>query len=87
MNSALNWQSLEGLHQRFVANLDVLQAHNAPLSERLGALSPARPFYIAAAGDTIYLGRPGVSGMETVPDPLPPATARNMAATLFPGAR
>ncbi len=81
---SLAWHPLELFDQRFRANLAALASHNPVLAERLGSLAPHRPYFIAAQGDRVFLGRPGAAGIEVVPDPLPPAEARRLLSTLYP---
>ncbi|HXE53619.1 MAG TPA: glycosyltransferase [Tepidisphaeraceae bacterium] len=82
--SELKWQPLELLDRRFRSNLAALATRDPQLAQRLGDVAISVPFFVAANGDDIYLGRPGPAGMEIVPNALPPAAARNLAGGLFP---
>lgn len=82
---SLRWQPLESLGARFRANLGALESRDPALANRLRELSVSRPFFIAAAGDNVYLGRPGPSEIEVIGDPVPPASARTLAGRVFPG--
>jgi hypothetical protein len=81
--TSLKWHSLELFDQRFQTNLAALQSRDPALASRLRAVVLSRPFFIAAEGDTVFLGRPGAAGMEVIPNAISPASAREMAAKLF----
>jgi hypothetical protein len=81
---SLKWHSLELFDQRFRANLDALRTRDAELADRLAAHVPSTQLFVAARGDQVFLGRSGPIGIEVIPDPLPPAEARKLLATLFP---
>jgi hypothetical protein len=81
---SLSWHPLESLDARFRANLLALETRDAELAERLRGLSVSRPLFIAARGDNVYLGRSGENGIELIADPVPPPSARALAARVFP---
>lgn len=81
---SLSWHPLDLFDGRFRENLSALATHNPKLAERLAAVTPRLPFFIAAQAETVFIGRPGAAGIEIVPDPLPPAQARRLLASLFP---
>jgi hypothetical protein len=81
---ALKWHPLELFDQRFGANVESLRTRDPALAERLSVHTPSTQLFVAAHGDQIFLGRSGSAGIEIVPDPLPPAEARKLLATLFP---
>lgn len=81
---SLKWHPLESLAARFQANLATLEGRDPQLAGRLRDLRCASPFFIAAAGDDVYLGRPGPAGIEIIPDPMPASAARALAAKIFP---
>ena len=83
-SASLKWHPLESLAARFQANLAALDRRDPQLAGRLADWKAASPFFIAAAGDDIYLGRPGAAGIEIIPDPMPAPAARVMAAKIFP---
>ena len=83
--ASLHWHRVESLDARFRANLAAMESRDPALAARLRELSVSRPFFIAAAGDNVYLGRPGASGIEVISDPVPPASARMLAGRVFPG--
>ena len=84
MTPDLQWQPLEMLDARFRANLAALETQHPALAGRLRSLTLARPFFIAARGDAVFLGRPGEAGIEVLPDPVPAMAARRTATSLFP---
>src|SRR5713226_5618022 len=81
---SLNWHPLELFKERFQTNLAALAMHNPQLAGRLEKVALATPFFIAAKGETVFLGRSGSAGIEIVPDPLPPAEARRLLSAIFP---
>lgn len=84
-NPPLSWHPLESLDARFRANLLALETRDADLAGRLRGFAISRPFFIAARGDNVYLGRSGPTGIDLIADPVPPAPARALAARVFPG--
>ena len=84
MHGPLQWQPLQLLDSRFRANLQALATRNPDLAARLAQLKIDQPFFIAARGDEILLGRESSIGIEAVPNSLPPAAARKTAQSVFP---
>lgn len=85
-SAPLQWHPLESLAPRFRANLAALETRDAELAERLRQLAVSRPFFIAAEGDHVFLGRSGPSGIERIADPVPPGAARSLARQVYPKA-
>lgn len=81
---SLKWHPLELFDARFRVNLDALAKHDHDLAVQLAELAPSVPMFIAAEGDNVFLGRPGNAGMELLPNPLPPAKAREIVSDLAP---
>ena len=80
----LKWHPLELFDQRFQTNLAALRTRDSLLADRLSKLRVSTPFFISAEGDQVFLGRPGVAGIEIVPNLISPTLARTMSAQLFP---
>lgn len=80
------WHPIESFDARFRANLAALETRDAELAGRLRQLAVSRPFFIAAQGDHVFLGRPGPSGIERIADPVPPPAARSLGRQVFPNA-
>lgn len=85
-SAPLQWHPLESLAPRFGANLGALKTRDSELAERLEQLAVSRPFFIAAQGDHVFLGRGGSSGIERIADPVPPPAARSLARQAYPNA-
>lgn len=83
--TALKWHPLELFNERFQANVGALRGRDPRLAERLVGLAPSIPYFIAAQGDHVYLGKRGATGIEVIPDAMPAPAARNMLAGIFPG--
>lgn len=84
--AALTWHPLASLAERFAANLAALQMRDPQLADRLATLVIAQPFYIAAEGDRVFLGRCGESGIAPIADPVPAPSAKSLARKVFPSA-
>jgi hypothetical protein len=82
--AALTWHPLESLDARFRTNLAALETRDAQLAGRLRALAVSRPFFIAAVGDNVFLGRAGATGIEVIADPVPPPAARALGSVSGP---
>lgn len=84
MTANLKWQPLKLFDHRFVANVSALQRRDPELAAQLRELKPTVEFFIAADGDNVFLGRPAAGGVEVLPNPVPPAAARQIWGNLFP---
>ncbi|HEY8746511.1 MAG TPA: hypothetical protein VIM11_00955 [Tepidisphaeraceae bacterium] len=80
---SLTWHSIELFDERFRTNLAALSGRDKGLAIRLGQHVPASAHFIAAQGDSVFLGRSGETGIETIPDPLPPPEARRLLSSIF----
>jgi hypothetical protein len=81
---SLKWHPLELFDERFQRNLTALRSRDTDLAERLARLVPSVSYFIAAQGDTVYLGKSDPAGIGLIPDPMAAPAARNMLAGLFP---
>src|SRR5687767_12042308 len=79
-----NWQPLALLGGQFDANLDALRSHDASLAHRLTALQSAHEYCVAGAEQQVLLGRATQGRIESLPNPITPAAARQIAMKLFP---
>lgn len=80
----LKWHPLESFSARFRANLAALETRDPGLAGRLREWKPGTPFFVAAAADQVYLGRPSGAGIEAVVDPVPAPAARGIVSKVFP---
>ena len=80
---SLKWHSLELFDERFRANVAALSVRDPALADKLAAVKPSNPCFIAAQGDDVFLGRAGSAGIEVIPNPVTPTGARDIATGLF----
>jgi len=79
------WQPLSRLDAQYRRNLAALAARDPALAARVDGARPTAAHVIAALPDRILLGRDNGAGVvEPLPNPVPPAYARDVAAKLFP---
>ena len=83
MTATSKWHPLELFDQRFLANLSALERRDPLLASRLRELKPTLPLFVTAEDDNVLLGRSGPIGVEVLPNPVPPAAARQIAGSLF----
>lgn len=81
---SLSWHPIEAFDQRFAENLAALASRDPELAGRLKALTPAKPYFVAATGDNVFLGQPTETGIQVLPDPLPAAEARRLLSSVYP---
>ena len=80
-----NWQPLSLLRRQFDSNLEPLRARDEALAQRLAAIEPAQSYFIASGEQQIFLGRAtSGGGVDVLPNPVSPASARQIAVKLFP---
>src|SRR5258708_26800865 len=82
--STLNAQPLSLLASRFEANCRALAQRNACLAERLLQFRPTCEHFIAVQNGQVILIRQELDApAETIPDPVPPSSARQVCLSIF----
>jgi len=85
---AAKWLSLADLYRQFQANLAALGQRDSELAAAVEQLKPAAEYFISPAADRVMLGAKSAAGVITpLPNPVPPAYAREIAAKLYPQAQ
>jgi hypothetical protein len=82
-----NWQSVRELRRQFQANLDGLRTRDNTLSQALAKHVPTVEYVFSGDAQRIQLGRQSAERIDPLPNPVPPASAREIAHKLFPTGR
>lgn len=77
------WQEVSILRPQFLANLEALRAREPVLAERISSFTPEHPYLLAAIEQRIVLARRCGDRLDPLPNPVPPASARNIVHRLF----
>jgi hypothetical protein len=81
----VNWQNVELLDRRFVANCDALATRDPEMAIRLRSHRPAEPYVLAAENDELRIARVVEQTAHVLPHRLSPHAAMKVVEKLCPG--
>lgn len=83
--TATTWTPISALAARFAANVAALATRDKPLADRIVSHSSKNTYHISAFGDTIRLGAGSPGSVQPLPNPVPPAAAKQLINQLSTG--
>lgn len=83
----LDWQPVRSLASVWEANVAALAMRDAQLAERLRQHAATVEYVVAGDGQRLSLASSVDGRIDPLPNPVPPASARDIARKLFPGNR
>ena len=80
------WTPLTLLRSQYASNLTALRSRDATLADLIDAAAPAEAYFLTTVGNTVRIAKAAGDTLEVLPNPVPPATAAQVVAKLFPDA-
>jgi hypothetical protein len=83
----LSWQPISSLENQFSANLDAMKLTHPLVVEQLRGCAPTMAYSFVAEPGMLRLGKMGANGIEQLPNPLPPMSARDVVRKICPSGK
>jgi hypothetical protein len=83
----VNWQALSARSRQFHSNLDAIGVRDPAMAQAVAGYQPVNEYVGWLDAHRLQLGRKNGDRVDTLPNPVPPAAAREIAGKLYPGGR